>query len=118
MQQTKEPNGYILNDTVYTFKVTEEGKIIDTKTNKEIEVVVKNKKIEKEDIENRNETNEIENIIKNEISSINNVKDNTISNRRIPNAGERSAFVKMIILVGTIVGITIAIWLKKYKQVK
>ncbi len=44
MQQTKEPNGYILNDTVYTFKVTEEGKIIDTKTNKEIEVVVKNKK--------------------------------------------------------------------------
>lgn len=118
VQQTKEPNGYILNDTVYTFKVTEEGKIIDTKTNKEIEVVVKNKKIEKEDIENRNETNEIENIIKNEISSINNVKDNTISNRRIPNAGERSAFVKMIILVGTIVGITIAIWLKKYKQVK
>lgn len=118
VQQTKEPNGYILNDTVYTFKVTEEGKIIDTKTNEEIEIIVKNKKIEKEDIENKNETNKIENTTKNENFNINRTQDTTISNKVIPKTGEKSYITKMIILCIAILGIAIGFILKKYEKIK
>lgn len=118
VQQTKEPNGYILNDTVYTFKVTEEGKIIDTKTNEEIEIIVKNKKIEKEDIENKNETNKIENTTKNENFNINRTQDTTISNKVIPKTGEKSYITKMIILFIAILGIAIGFILKKYEKIK
>lgn len=118
VQQTKEPNGYILNDTVYTFKVTEEGKIIDTKTNEEIESIVKNKKIEKEDIENKNETNKIENTTKNENFNINRTQDTTISNKVIPKTGEKSYITKMIILFIAILGIAIGFILKKYEKIK
>jgi len=41
IEQTIQPSGYMLNKEIYTFKITEEGKIVDTE-DKEIELIVKN----------------------------------------------------------------------------
>lgn len=44
IQQTKVPEGYILNNKIYKFKVTEDGKIIDINNEKEIDLVITNEK--------------------------------------------------------------------------
>lgn len=112
IQQKKEPEGYILNDTIYEFKVTNEGKVINIETGEEINLIIKNEKIK---------SNQQENNIDNSIGSStnNNVeKDNTISSKPIPNAGER---IWMIGLIGILAGglsISLLIQLKKYKIVK
>lgn len=53
-------------------------KNIDTKTNEEIEIIIKNKKIEEED-KNTNSVYKVENTVKNEI---NNIEDNTVSDKK------------------------------------
>lgn len=44
IQQIKAPDGYILNDEIYKFNVTEDGNIIDVNTKKEIKLEIKNEK--------------------------------------------------------------------------
>lgn len=53
-------------------------KNIDKKTNEEIEIIIKNKKIEEED-KNTNSVYKVENTVKNEI---NNIEDNTVSDKK------------------------------------
>lgn len=57
IQQKSAPSTYILNDEIYTFKVTSDGKVVDEKTNKEIEIIVKNEKqkVEEDNKDNNNE---------------------------------------------------------------
>lgn len=108
IQQSKAPEGYVLNDTTYEFKVTNEGKVIDVKTGKEISLIIKNEKIA---------TNQQENNINN--SKNNNIqKDNTISPNTIPNAGEKVWKIGITIILVGIISIYLLIKFKKYKIVK
>lgn len=52
VQQKTPPETYILNDNIYTFKVTEEGEVIDVDSEQEIELIVKNEQL-KIEIENK-----------------------------------------------------------------
>lgn len=142
VQQKSVPSNYILNNQIYTFKVTNDGKIIDEKTSKEIQIIVKNEKqkIETDDKDNENdsdgkqdnnnykddnknnETNEKENgnkdkIDNNKINNGNNSQiDNTIKKDEFPYAGLKEGVIVTIILL--IVSIIILIIkLKQYKQV-
>lgn len=107
IQQKIAPSTYILNDEIYTFKVTSEGKVVDEKTNEEIEVIVEN---EKEEIEEENKE-----IINNNVN-INQI-DNTIKNTILPYAGERKGIICAIIF-SIIISIGLIFQLKKYKVVK
>lgn len=112
IQQKIAPSTYILNDEIYTFKVTREGKVVDEKTNEEIEVIVKNKKEEiktenKEIIDNNKKDNNVNN----------NQVDNTIKNSILPYAGEKTGIICTIIFLITI-SIGLIFKLKKYKMVK
>lgn len=124
IQQKKAPEGYILNDTTYKFKITNEGKVIDVETGKEISLIIKNKKIETNQQEN-NIDNSIDNTIDNSINNIinsstnNNIqKDNTISSKPIPNAGEKIWIIGLISILAGGFSIGLLIKLKKYKIVK
>lgn len=44
IQQKIPPATYLLNDNIYTFKVTEKGKIVDATTGEEIKIIIKNEK--------------------------------------------------------------------------
>ena len=107
IQQIKAPEGYILNDIKYEFKVTNEGKVIDIKTDKEISLIIKNEKkaIDKQD-----------NNIDNNVNSIQ--KDNTTSSMNIPKAGEKVWTIRMTIVLFGIISIYLLIKFKKYKIVK
>ena len=116
IKQKTAPEGYILNDTIYKFEVTKEGKIVDIDTSEEIKLVVKNDKIKVPVEEKPEEDNKNEIIDKN--NTIINKKDNTISSKPIPNAGNRIFIIGIAIIL--IVGLSIyfVIKLKKYKIVK
>lgn len=45
IQQKIPPSTYLLNDNIYTFKVTNEGKVVDKNTGEEIELIIKNEKM-------------------------------------------------------------------------
>ncbi len=40
VQETEAPAGYMLNDQVFTFKLTEDGKTVDVETNEEIQIEI------------------------------------------------------------------------------
>lgn len=103
IKQIKAPEGYILNDTKYEFKVTNEGKVIDIKTGEEIKLIIKN---EKEAIDKQ------ENNIENSVNDMK--KDNTISSIAIPNTGEKIWKTGLTIILFGIFGIYFLIKLKKY----
>ena len=102
IQQKKEPEGYILNETKYKFEVTNEGKVKDLITGEEIELVIKNDKIKKQINEENNTT---KNIIDNE--------DKTISDIKIPNAGTRIFIIGIIILIIATISTYLIIKLKR-----
>lgn len=114
LQQKNQPEGYILNDTIYKFKLTNEGKIVDIDTGEEINLVVKNEKIEEENINENPDTNTIPNTN----SSLNNKNDTTKSSIPIPNAGEKGWVLFIAIGLIVIFGVYIVIKLKEYKIVK
>lgn len=113
IQQKSQPEGYALNDTIYKFKLTNEGKIVDINTGEEINLVVKNEKIEEETINKNPNTNEKENSNK-----LNDEKDNTKSSIPLPNTGEKGWVFFIAIGLVVIFGVYIAIKLKEYKIVK
>lgn len=45
IQQKHPPETYILNDTIYKFKLTNDGMIVDVKTGEEIELIIKNEQL-------------------------------------------------------------------------
>lgn len=112
LQQTKQPEGYILNDTIYKFKLTNEGKIVDVNTGKETSLVVKNKKIEEENITEKPIANTNTNSI------LNNKNDTTKSSIPIPNTGEKGWVLFIAIAFITISGVYFVIKLKEYRIVK
>lgn len=94
IQQKHPPTDYILNDAVYKFKLTNDGKIVDIKTGEEIELIIKNEQVKIEDEE-----------------------DNTITSKPIPYAGEKINIFCIILLIA-IISIVLGIKLKKYKNIK
>lgn len=44
IQQKEPPSGYVLNDTIYKFKIINGGKVVDVDTAKEIDLIIKNEK--------------------------------------------------------------------------
>lgn len=134
IQQKSAPLTYILNDEIYKFKVTSEGKIVDEQTNKEIEIIVKNEMQEVEentdndeeneedkeenrtDIDNNKKEKDRENTI-NESKTNNNQIDTTIKNSKLPYAGEKAGIIFVIIfLIAS--SIVLIFKLKEYKVVK
>ncbi len=126
IQQKKEPEGYILNETEYKFEITNEGKVKDLITGEEIELIIKNDKIKKQVDEENNtitniidneETNTTTNIIDNKnnntTTNIIDDKDKTISNIRIPNAGTRIFLIGIIIIIISTISTYLIIKLKR-----
>lgn len=58
VQQKNPPSTYILNNTIYKFKVTNDGKVVNIETNEEIELIVKNEQL-KIEINNKLKDTEI-----------------------------------------------------------
>ena len=116
VKQKKAPEGYQLNNTTYKIEVDSNGKVVISNTGKSTEVIVKNEKI-KQEVKDNNVTNEIkdENIQK---PSNNVKKDDTISNKIIPNAGNKVVKAITIITVLGIAIIFLVIKLKEYEDVK
>lgn len=113
IQQKKAPDGYILNDKVYKFKVEADGKVIDSETNKETELIIKN---EKKKEENNSAEDDFNDSTSNPSNSVK--KDNTVSDKAIPNAGNKIVgIVTFILFLGIIIAILIFEF-KKYKDVK
>ena len=110
IQQKTPPENYILNDTVYKFEVTSEGKVVDVDTGEEIKLKIQNKKIESEN----NTNNDNKNNSKNDSKDI----DNTKSDIPIPNAGEKTKIICIIIAVFIVLNIYLFIKLKEYRIVK
>ena len=111
IQQKKAPDGYSLNSNIYRFEIDSNGKAIITDTGKSEDLTIKNEKIK--EVVNDNKTDE------NIQQPSNNIKkDDTISNKIIPNAGNKVA--KAIVLT-TVFGIAIVfliVKLKEYEDVK
>ncbi len=111
IQQKKAPDGYSLNSNIYRFEIDSDGKAIITDTGKSEDLTIKNEKIK--EVVNDNKTDE------NIQQPSNNIKkDDTISNKIIPNAGNKVA--KAIVLT-TVFGIAIVfliVKLKEYEDVK
>lgn len=86
IEQKEISEGYILNETVYKFEITNDGKMIDVNTKEELNLVIKNEKIKKQNddknddkIDNKDDNN------KNNISDSNNKNDQNIENNKIQN---------------------------------
>lgn len=110
IQQTIEPNGYILNDNIYSFTVTVDGKVINEE-NEEIDLVIKNEpykedKKDKEDNKivenNKKETiNEKKEVIKNQ------QKDTSMSKKALPYAGGAMIILKITLILSVITSIVL-----------
>ena len=118
INQTSAPGGYILNENIVKFKITNEGKAVDITTNEEIKLKFINEKIQ-----NNNENNTINNNIMNNninnnainTSNNNNNKkpDNTSLQTKLPQTGENAVIPTLIIVcIGAI--IYFAIKIRKY----
>lgn len=124
IQQTIRPSGYMLNKEIYTFKITEEGKIVDNE-DKEIELIVKNAPyiIEEENNE-ENDKKEEENKIeekqpieeKKEEKIVTNQKDPTVSKIALPYAGGVLILLRLVVILSIVASIILFIKLKIYKK--
>lgn len=108
LQQKQAPNGYILNDQIYKFKIDSDGNLIGEGIGKENSLTIKNIKI-KEEIEINTENTTLENNTK---------IDNTRSNKIIPNAGNKMITIVMLILLGIGISTFLMVKLKEYKDIK
>ena len=113
LQQKQAPNGYILNDQIYKFKIDSDGNIISEEIEKNNNLIIKNEKV-KEEIEINTENNNIENDTKENNTKI----DNTRSDKIIPNAGNKMLTIVMLILLGIGISTFLIVKLKEYKDVK
>ena len=113
IKQKSVPEGYVLNNEVYTFEINENGKVVNPETGEEINIVIKNEKKKKENniTENKIEENTVKpsNIIK---------KDNTVSDKVIPDAGNKIIKTVMIIAIFMGISVFLIIKLKEYNDVK
>lgn len=108
LQQKQAPNGYILNDQIYKFKIDSDGNLIGEGIGKENSLTIKNIKI-KEEIEINTENTTLENNTK---------IDNTRSNKIIPNAGNKMITIVMLILLWIGISTFLMVKLKEYKDIK
>ena len=101
LKQKSTIEGYEISTEVYTFTVTEEGKVVDSKTSKEIELInVLNKRIIEEDETGKNE------IQQNEI-------DDGKAEGVLPQTGEQIILVSMIMISF----ISIIVFYYKYRNI-
>lgn len=114
INQISAPAGYILNENVVKFKITNEGKAVDITTNEEIKLKFENEKIQKD-----NENNTINNTINNNIDNtvVNTKKpDNTTLQTNLPKTGESIVTIALMI-VGITAIIYFIIKIRKYNGV-
>lgn len=113
IQQTREPNGYILNDNIYTFKVTVDGRVVNDE-NEEIDLIIKNKPyIEDEEDKKIVENNKKETINeKKEVTT--NQKDTSISKTPLPYAGGTIILLKITLILSIFTSILLLV--KKRKR--
>lgn len=103
VSQTSAPSGYKPNTKVIKFKVTNEGKAIDTDTGEEIEIVFINELIPKKEENNNTVQNTIENTVK---------PDEDLPDR-LPQTGVDPIIITFCITFATAI-IYFAIKIKKY----
>lgn len=129
IQQIVEPNGYILNDNIYIFNVTADGRTIDNK-GEEINLIIKNKPYEekqeenmKEKDNNQKDNNQVINSqgnnnggtnVKTQVSS--KQKDTSISKTALPYAGGAITLLKVILILTIFTSIVLFLKLKIYKK--
>lgn len=119
IQQILEPKGYILNDNIYIFNVTADGRTVDN-NGEEINLIIKNKPYEEKQEEKDNEqkdNNQVNNIqenndvgtnVKEQVS--NKQKDASTSKTALPYAGGATTLLKIILILTIFT--TIALLLK------
>lgn len=122
IQQTREPNGYILNDKIYTFKVTVDGRVVND-VNEEIDLIIKNEPFKEEKEDNKEEDKSekdnkpANNEEVNEKEQINtNKKDVSISKTQLPYAGKAITLLKMVLILSIFITIVLLLKLKIYKK--
>lgn len=121
IQQTREPNGYILNDNIYTFKVTVDGRVVNDE-NEEIDLIIKNEPYEEVQEDNREEkdNNQVNNNQKNtggtdvkkQVSS--KQKDTSISKTPLPYTGGTIILLKITLILSIFT--SILLFVKKRKK--
>lgn len=113
IQQTREPNGYILNDNIYTFKVTVDGRVVNDE-NEEIDLIIKNEPY----IEDKEDKKVIENNKKETINEkkevTTNQKDTSISKTPLPYAGGTIILLKITLILSIFTSILLLV--KKRKR--
>ena len=122
IQQVVKPNGYILNDDIYTFKVTIDGRVLDDE-NEEVELIIKNEPyVEEEKKEDNKEQNndqikdkENKQVDKN-VQINNNQKDTSISNTSLPYAGGTITILKITLILSIFASIILSIKLRIRKK--
>lgn len=120
IKQKEISQDYILNETIYKFEITNDGKMIDVITGEELKLVIKNEKVKKtvDEDNNINDKNHTNNQNNNMQNTTNNYieKDNTVSSIRIPKAGKKIVMVSIWII--SILGISIysIVKYRKYKM--
>lgn len=135
VKQISAPETYILNNNIYEFEIKSEGKIVDSNSGEEIELVIKNEQY-KIEINNKEYTgivnedgtvefeNEDKNTIYNEekekeekVEILNNIEyneeDNTTSKTSIPKAGSNFNIFMMGIILSIIFSIISFLKIKK-----
>lgn len=131
IEQKEISQEYILNETIYKFEITNDGKMIDIITGEELNLIVKNEKVKNQvdednnindNEDNKNNTNDKNNTANQNNNKPNNnsyiEKDNTLSSIRIPKAGKKIFMIGIWIIA--ILGISIysIIKYKKYKNLR
>lgn len=107
VNQTSAPSGYKPNTKVIKFKVTNEGKAIDTDTGEEIEIVFINELIPKKEENNNTVQNTIENTV------VNTVKPDEDLPDRLPQTGVDPIIITFCITFAIAI-MYFAIKIKKY----
>lgn len=132
IQQTVKPSGYKLNDNIYIFKVTADGRVINDK-GEEIRLIIKNEPLKQDEKDNNNDKNQEYNNKENDTQEDNNKKytinkeidekkqvtstkqkDTTTSKTVLPYAGIATTVLKIVLVMSII--ISIGLFLKSRKK--
>lgn len=113
IQQTREPNGYILNDNIYTFKVTVDGRVVNDE-NEEIDLIIKNKPYIEDEEDKKIVENNKKETINEEKEVTTNQKDTSISKTPLPYAGGTIILLKITLILSIFT--SILLFVKKRKR--
>ncbi|MCI8640423.1 MAG: hypothetical protein HFJ59_00890 [Clostridia bacterium] len=132
IQQTVEPSGYKLNDNVYIFRVTADGRVINDK-GEEIRLIIKNEPLEQNEKDNNYDSeqdnsqkdntqeNNNEDMINKEVNENKQVitpkqKDTSISKTVLPYAGATTTVIKIVLIISIITSIGLLLKARKNKR--